>query len=72
MKWIRLLLYLPPGGSTFADGVDLLHFFVISVTMIAATGIAALTLYYMSSCEARSSARPASSARSSRSSCWSG
>jgi cytochrome c oxidase subunit 2 len=47
MKWIRFLLYLPPGGSTFADGVDLLHFFVISVTMIAATCIAALTLYYM-------------------------
>lgn len=47
MKWIRLLLYLPPGGSTFADGVDLLHCVVISVTMLAATGIAALTLYYM-------------------------
>jgi cytochrome c oxidase subunit 2 len=47
VKWIRLLLYLPPGGSTFADGIDLLHFVVISVTMLAATGIAGLTLYYM-------------------------
>ena len=47
MKWIRLLLFLPPGGSTFADGIDLLHLFVISMTMLAATGIAALTLYYM-------------------------
>lgn len=47
MSWIRWLLYLPPGGSTFADGIDLLHFFVIGVTMLAATGIAALTLYYM-------------------------
>jgi cytochrome c oxidase subunit II len=47
MRWIRLVLYLPPGGSTFADGIDLLHLFVIGTTMLAATGIAALTLYYM-------------------------
>jgi cytochrome c oxidase subunit 2 len=47
MNWIRALLYLPPGGSTFADGIDLLHFFVISVTMLAATAIAVATVYFM-------------------------
>ena len=47
MKWIRLILFLPPGGSTFADGSICCTSFVISVTMLGATGIAALTLYYM-------------------------
>jgi cytochrome c oxidase subunit 2 len=47
MNWIRVFLFLPPGGSTFADSVDLLHLFVISVTMLAAASIAVLTLYYM-------------------------
>ena len=47
MTWIRWLLFLPPGASTFADGIDLLHFVVISVTMVGATGVAALALWYM-------------------------
>jgi cytochrome c oxidase subunit II len=42
-----MILYLPASGSTFADGIDLLHFLVIMVTMLAAVGIAAVTLYYM-------------------------
>lgn len=58
MKWIRFILYLPPGGSTFADGVDLLHLFVISVTMLSATGIAGVTLYYMLRYRRRSPAQP--------------
>jgi cytochrome c oxidase subunit 2 len=66
MKWIRLLLYLPPGGSTFADGVDLLHFVVISVTMIAATAIAALTLYYMIRYRLRSEAQLTEQVRGSK------
>lgn len=47
MSWVRALLFLPAGASTFADGVDLLHLAVISVTMLAAVGLAAQTLYYM-------------------------
>lgn len=35
MNTLRWLLCLPPGGSSFADGIDLLHAFVISVTMIS-------------------------------------
>jgi cytochrome c oxidase subunit 2 len=34
MDFIRALLALPEGASSVADRIDLLHFFVISVTMI--------------------------------------
>jgi cytochrome c oxidase subunit 2 len=34
MDFLRMLLALPPGASSVADGIDLLHGFVISVTMI--------------------------------------
>ncbi len=34
MDFIRAILVLPRGASTVADGIDLLHLFVISVTMI--------------------------------------
>jgi cytochrome c oxidase subunit 2 len=37
MSFLRWILYLPPGASTAADGVDALHGFVISVTMIMST-----------------------------------
>jgi len=47
VTWIRWLLFLPPGASTFADGIDLLHFAVISVTMVGATGVAFVALWYL-------------------------
>jgi cytochrome c oxidase subunit 2 len=34
MDTLRTLLALPAGASSFADGIDLLHLFVISVTML--------------------------------------
>ncbi len=34
MDTFRMLLALPNGASSFADGIDWLHLFVISVTMI--------------------------------------
>lgn len=37
MEFFRAMLGLPAGASTAADGVDLLHFFVISVTMLIST-----------------------------------
>jgi cytochrome c oxidase subunit 2 len=37
MDVLRTLLYLPRGGSTVANDIDLLHAFVISVTMIMST-----------------------------------
>ncbi|MBX3187865.1 MAG: cytochrome c oxidase subunit II [Labilithrix sp.] len=37
METLRALLYLPAGASTFADGIDALHAFVITVTMLMAT-----------------------------------
>lgn len=43
---IRRLLFLPPQASTFARGIDQLHFFVISVTMLSATLIAFIAVYF--------------------------
>lgn len=43
---IRRLLFLPPQASTFARGIDQLHFFVISVTMLSATIIAVIAIYF--------------------------
>lgn len=37
METFRMILALPAGASSFADGVDSLHAFVISVTMIMST-----------------------------------
>jgi cytochrome c oxidase subunit 2 len=37
---MRKLLFLPPEGSAYAAQVDRLHFFVITVTMIGAAGVA--------------------------------
>ncbi len=34
---LRALLDLPPQASTFARGVDMLHYFVIGATMLGAT-----------------------------------
>jgi cytochrome c oxidase subunit 2 len=39
METLRAILALPPGASSFADGIDLLHLFVISITMLMSTYI---------------------------------
>ncbi|NUO51781.1 MAG: cytochrome c oxidase subunit II [Polyangiaceae bacterium] len=44
---MRRLLYLPPQGSTVAREIDMLHFAVISVTMIGATAVALLAGFWM-------------------------
>ena len=46
MELLRKLLFLPEGASTFANRVDILHLFIISVTMIAAFGITAVALFF--------------------------
>ena len=46
MELLRKLLFLPEGASTFADRVDLLHLFIISVTMVSAVGITAVALLF--------------------------
>jgi cytochrome c oxidase subunit 2 len=38
-RWILDLLFLPPEGSTASVGIDALHVFVISVTMVSALGV---------------------------------
>jgi cytochrome c oxidase subunit 2 len=47
MNWIRAWLNLPPEASTYARSVDLLHFFVISATMLGATFVFLLALYFL-------------------------
>jgi cytochrome c oxidase subunit 2 len=44
---LRRLLNLPPEASTFASDVDLLHFFVITTTMLGATFVFLLALYFV-------------------------
>jgi cytochrome c oxidase subunit 2 len=44
---IRLLLDLPPQASTYATGIDWLHFAVISVTMAGATLVFAMALFFL-------------------------
>jgi cytochrome c oxidase subunit 2 len=45
--WLRGWLNLPPQASTYAQDVDLLHYFVISATMLGATFVFLLGLYYL-------------------------
>jgi cytochrome c oxidase subunit II len=45
-EMMRKMLFLPEQGTTYAGDVDHLHFFVISVTMLAAFGVAAVALYF--------------------------
>src|SRR4051812_32996404 len=45
-EMMRKMLFLPEQGTTYAADVDHLHFFVISVTMLAAFGVAATALYF--------------------------
>jgi cytochrome c oxidase subunit 2 len=44
---LRRLLDLPPQASTFAYSVDLLHYFVIATTLLGATFVFALALYFL-------------------------
>ncbi len=43
---MRKLLFLPEQGSAYAVEVDRLHFFVITVTMVSATAVALVSLWF--------------------------
>ncbi|MBX3159154.1 MAG: cytochrome c oxidase subunit II [Deltaproteobacteria bacterium] len=45
--WLRRLLFLPEQASTIARDMDSLHYFVIIVTMVGATAVAAFTLIFI-------------------------
>ncbi len=45
-EMMRKMLFLPPEASEYAADVDKLHFFVITVTMIAATAVALTALAF--------------------------
>ncbi len=47
MELIRTLLMLPSGASSFADGLDLLHFTVISISVLGAVGVTAMTAWFV-------------------------
>ena len=66
MRWIRFLLFLPASGSTFADSIDLLHFLVIGCTLLGATGVAAVTLWYMMRYRRRSNTAPTPEVKASK------
>jgi cytochrome c oxidase subunit 2 len=44
---LRRLLNLPPQASTYARDVDVLHYFVITTTMLGATFVFLLALYFL-------------------------
>jgi len=44
---LRYLLNLPPEASTYARDVDLLHFWVIATTMLGATFVFVLAIYFV-------------------------
>jgi cytochrome c oxidase subunit 2 len=44
-QWVLDLLFLPPEGSSSAVGIDALHLFVISVTMVSSFGVFLLAGY---------------------------
>ena len=46
MDFVRAILALPRGASTVADDIDLLHLFVISVTMFMATFVFVMAAYF--------------------------
>lgn len=46
MELFRLLVALPSGASTFADGIDALHLFVISATMLVSTFVFAAAAWF--------------------------
>lgn len=47
LELFRRLFFLPPAASSYADGVDALHFFVLGTTFAGTTVIALLTLYFV-------------------------
>jgi cytochrome c oxidase subunit 2 len=44
---LRVLLNLPPEASTYAGSIDLLHFVVITCTMLGATSVFVVALYFV-------------------------
>jgi cytochrome c oxidase subunit 2 len=46
-EFMRELLFLPPQASTYATRVDGLHYFVITVTMLASLLIGGTAIYFM-------------------------
>lgn len=46
-EWMRQLLFLPEQASTIAPEIDALHYFVIGTTMVGATAVAVVTLYFL-------------------------
>lgn len=46
MDFLRAILALPPGGSSVADDIDLLHFFVITVTMVMSAFVFAAAAWF--------------------------
>jgi cytochrome c oxidase subunit 2 len=44
---LRALLNLPPAASTYASGVDMLHYFVIATTMLGASFVFLLALLFL-------------------------
>jgi cytochrome c oxidase subunit 2 len=54
---LRGLLNLPPQASTYARAIDTLHYFVISATMLGATFIFLVALYYVVRYRRRSAAQ---------------
>ncbi len=54
--FLRRLLYLPEQASTVAMEIDTLHYFVIGITMLGATGVFAAALWWSIRYRARSEA----------------
>lgn len=52
-EMMRTLLFLPEQASTVASEIDALHFLVITITMLGATGVALMTLYWIVKYRAR-------------------
>jgi cytochrome c oxidase subunit 2 len=46
-EFMRRLLFLPEQASTFAKDVDHLHYFVISVTMVASAAVAIIAITFL-------------------------
>jgi len=44
---MRTILFLPDAGTQFADGIDRLHFFVITVTMLGSFAIFLAAVYFI-------------------------
>ncbi|HEY3668447.1 MAG TPA: c-type cytochrome [Polyangiaceae bacterium] len=47
LELFRKLFELPPGASSFADGIDWLHLFVIGMTLLGVTAITLLALLFV-------------------------